>query len=460
MKNSTLKALAVNNDGIYNKELAYKIGVNEAIVVGELCSIFNEFKNRENEDDPDNEWFYRSSFDLSFFTALKRRALDNAIQKLKELKIIETKCGGTDKVAHITYYKLNNDVLDKILNNFNGYVKELLKEMDDKVNNFVEDEYFDVDYVKSLLIPNSYFEVIDAYKNLLVLYYKENDQKCTKGTFYNYLSNCTKCTFINVQNVHFKMYETYNNNIYNIINNINNNSIINNTNKNIEDIKNINNNFFINEKIIGESEIPHSIETPSPTVFKKSLNTAPTVINNTTKSPTTNITLKTKNIGAMVKNDNSTKYISKTQKKYANQLKSLQKILITEFGFKDQEQIDLAYNWIRGIYEADKFMPTETFKTNIQTVIDFCNSYPGRQDEIFKAIMNDAIRSNYFNLKWVIENYKKSRKNENYSISSKGYLHPGCEGMTDEEIKQKWKKEKDEREQLKKGVGIVKGVKF
>ena len=77
---STIKLLAQNNYVIFNKEIANKIGIEAAILLGTLCSYQNSFKLQE---------FYKEETELAKDTALSIYSIRKAKKILEENGILK-----------------------------------------------------------------------------------------------------------------------------------------------------------------------------------------------------------------------------------------------------------------------------------------------------------------------------------------------------------------------------------
>ena len=80
MQNGLIKLLAIDNYIIYNKTLAKKIGVENTILLGTLCSLQNNF----NQDE-----FYREEEKLSEDTCLSIYTLRKCKKELSQLGVVE-----------------------------------------------------------------------------------------------------------------------------------------------------------------------------------------------------------------------------------------------------------------------------------------------------------------------------------------------------------------------------------
>lgn len=88
---------------IYNKEFAKKYGVEEAIMLGAMCSYQKGFKNEE---------FYREQEKMLEDTSLTLYALRKAIKSLKDLGILEIRKKG---IPAKFYYKINQSRMFELL---------------------------------------------------------------------------------------------------------------------------------------------------------------------------------------------------------------------------------------------------------------------------------------------------------------------------------------------------------
>ena len=98
-----IKLLSQKNYIMYNKEIAHKIGIESAILLGAMCSYCNSFKNEE---------FYRNEEEIAEDTALTIYAIRKSKLKLQELGILKiTKKGMPAK----HWFELNVDNIAKII---------------------------------------------------------------------------------------------------------------------------------------------------------------------------------------------------------------------------------------------------------------------------------------------------------------------------------------------------------
>lgn len=105
-----VKLLANNGYFVVNRNLARLIGLNEAIIFGELCSEYDYWESRSMLDD--GEWFYSTADNIEKNTTIKRKTQDRTIASLKEKGLIETKLKG---VPAKRYIKINEQVVGNLL---------------------------------------------------------------------------------------------------------------------------------------------------------------------------------------------------------------------------------------------------------------------------------------------------------------------------------------------------------
>lgn len=102
--NTILRLLARENYITYHKGLAKTIGLNEAILFGELCSISSNFNDEE---------FYYSREKMIADTCLTDRAIRLATKTLVDKKLVSVV---KKDIPCRYYYKLNANVLGELLN--------------------------------------------------------------------------------------------------------------------------------------------------------------------------------------------------------------------------------------------------------------------------------------------------------------------------------------------------------
>ena len=98
-----LKLLSKGNYITYNKELARKIGVNEAIVFGELCGLYEHFGQKE---------FFFEQERLAHDVSMSVFKIQKAIDTLTRLNLI-TKC--RKGIPCKLYYTINVGCLIEFL---------------------------------------------------------------------------------------------------------------------------------------------------------------------------------------------------------------------------------------------------------------------------------------------------------------------------------------------------------
>lgn len=112
-----LKLIANDNFIIINKEIANIIGLDEAIILGELASEYNYW---ERNGKLDNDYFFSTIENIEKSTTLKEKRQRSAFNKLKELGIIDIKIKGMPAKRYI---KINEEVLYKTIYGETSYAK-------------------------------------------------------------------------------------------------------------------------------------------------------------------------------------------------------------------------------------------------------------------------------------------------------------------------------------------------
>lgn len=105
--NSIAKLLSTDGYIQVNKALIKKIGLHEAIIIGELCAEYNYWEERNKLVD---DMFYSTRENIENNTGLNDHYQRKAIAKLKELGILEVTKKG---LPAVNFYKI---VFDKLLN--------------------------------------------------------------------------------------------------------------------------------------------------------------------------------------------------------------------------------------------------------------------------------------------------------------------------------------------------------
>lgn len=132
---------------IVNKDLIKTLGLNEAIILGELCS---EFSYWESINQLDNNYFYSTRDNIYKNTGINAHFQRIAIKNLEEKQILKTEKRG---IPCKTYYKINElKILEylqntqlssknSVVNNMNN--KKLIEDISSGQNSF----YQDIDFV-------------------------------------------------------------------------------------------------------------------------------------------------------------------------------------------------------------------------------------------------------------------------------------------------------------------------
>lgn len=97
---------------ITNKILIKAVGTDAAILLGELCSEYNYWENRNELSD--GEWFYSTRENIEENTGLTEHKQRMALNKLIQLNLVETKKKG---IPCKIYYKLNEDEIIECYSN-------------------------------------------------------------------------------------------------------------------------------------------------------------------------------------------------------------------------------------------------------------------------------------------------------------------------------------------------------
>ena len=107
---SVLKLIASNSWGVYNKEIAKKIGLEEAIILGELASE-HDYWLKQNGLTADG-YFYSTVENIENQTTLSEYRQRKAINTLKSLKLIDVQLKGLPAKRYI---KINETEIEKLL---------------------------------------------------------------------------------------------------------------------------------------------------------------------------------------------------------------------------------------------------------------------------------------------------------------------------------------------------------
>jgi hypothetical protein len=103
---SVLKLLAGTSWGIYNKDLARNIGLEEAIIIGELASEYDYWLKQNDLDE--EGYFYSTIENIEKQTTLSEYRQRKAMNTLKSLKLIDVQLKGLPAKR---YVKLNEEAI-------------------------------------------------------------------------------------------------------------------------------------------------------------------------------------------------------------------------------------------------------------------------------------------------------------------------------------------------------------
>ncbi len=129
MENPIYDLLRADGSIVINKRLAHGIGLNEAIVFGELLSRYYYFKEK-GQLQLDGS-FFNTIDDLMLGTALHERAQRTAITNLEKKNLIKVKVRGAPPKR---YFKINDNIgaITKHLKEGSKKIEELKKKHDEK----------------------------------------------------------------------------------------------------------------------------------------------------------------------------------------------------------------------------------------------------------------------------------------------------------------------------------------
>lgn len=102
---NTLKLLASSSYITLNLALISKIGLEEAIMLGELASEFDYWTKHNGLDD--NGYFFTTIENIEKKTALSDHRQRNALKHLQELKLIDYKVSGIPAKRYIRLNEFN-----------------------------------------------------------------------------------------------------------------------------------------------------------------------------------------------------------------------------------------------------------------------------------------------------------------------------------------------------------------
>lgn len=122
-KTNYISNLLSNNGYIaVNRVLIKVLGLNAAILIGELCSEYNYYN--ENGQLVNNEWFYSTVPNIEENTGLNKYFQDESIKVLKAKKLIETKVMGMPSKR---YFLIKFNEIEKIFKNISKSTKKTAK---------------------------------------------------------------------------------------------------------------------------------------------------------------------------------------------------------------------------------------------------------------------------------------------------------------------------------------------
>lgn len=182
--------LANDNYIIVNKSLIKAFGLNEAVLMGELCS---EYRYWYKEGKLENDMFYSTIENIEENTGLSAHEQRQAIQSLKELDVLEVELKG---IPAKRYFKLRISTVVKILttcclnfkqlavkklysnNNNNSNNKQTFISKDMKVENF------------QFGVKNKKQNKPNLWDNCISLIYDFTDDKTLQENLIAFLSTC------------------------------------------------------------------------------------------------------------------------------------------------------------------------------------------------------------------------------------------------------------------------------
>lgn len=135
---------------IVNKDLIQVLGLNEAIILGELCSEYSYWANNNKLED--NEYFYSTRENIQKNTGITPHFQRAAMKKLEEKGIIYTRKKG---IPCKTYYKIDEDKVieylkkaqlfpeDSVVNEMNN------KQLTEETTSTKQSEQQDIDVVNT-----------------------------------------------------------------------------------------------------------------------------------------------------------------------------------------------------------------------------------------------------------------------------------------------------------------------
>ena len=136
MKGSNIISL-LSSDGyiIINKKLAKKIGIESAILIGELCAEYMYYSNTDKLDEDGG--FYSTRENIEANTTLNSYAQRKVMNELQEANIIQIKRKG---IPAKNFYYINSEELEKVLSD----------DTDHDTKDFTENCYEDTEKTSSV----------------------------------------------------------------------------------------------------------------------------------------------------------------------------------------------------------------------------------------------------------------------------------------------------------------------
>lgn len=109
---SIISALNANNYGIYNRNLAHKIGLVESIILSELINAWEYFQDGHVTIKGEKGWFFITIEDLQARTSLSREQQDRAINSLIGQNLIKKTLHG---LPGKRYFRLQESEIEALL---------------------------------------------------------------------------------------------------------------------------------------------------------------------------------------------------------------------------------------------------------------------------------------------------------------------------------------------------------
>lgn len=114
---SLIELLASDGYVIVNKELATRIGLNEALLIGELISEYRYYRNREELTE--DGYFFSTIENIENNTTLNEYAQRKAVKHLMELEILSVE----RRKDGLRFFKINSEKLEEYLKINDGSLK-------------------------------------------------------------------------------------------------------------------------------------------------------------------------------------------------------------------------------------------------------------------------------------------------------------------------------------------------